>query len=110
MRYRSVVLERMQEKIVQMGLSQCPVCSSGSLHVARRPTLETIGGFHHPKPDPRNDPEANVMFLVHVECSACGYVLLFNSESLESSEGKQLIVGMTIEEEEAAEASGRWDD
>jgi hypothetical protein len=101
MRWRRTALDGMQQRIMQMGLETCPVCQSGQLGVLKYPSIESIGGFHREKSDPKHDPEANVLFLVHVECDMCGHVLLFNSERLEPSSSKSLVQGLT-EEQEAA--------
>lgn len=96
-------LREMQERISQMGLSACPVCASRQLHVLRLPVMQHIGGEHHEKDDPRRDPEANTLFLVQVQCNACGHVLLFNAEALLPGSERSLIVGLTDEEEAALE-------
>jgi uncharacterized Zn finger protein len=101
MRFSRPVLDRFNERIVQMGLSSCPICGSGSMQVLRGPTVEFINGIPHDRDHPNWDPDANVLFLVHVECNMCGHVLLFNSERLEPSSTKSLVVGMSDEEEEA---------
>jgi len=91
----------MQQRITQMGLDACPVCGTGHLVVLRLPVTHYIGGVHRERDDPRWDPEANVLFLVHVECDACGHVLLFNSERLEPSSTKSLVQGLGDEDEAA---------
>jgi hypothetical protein len=103
MRWRKKALEEMQARIVQMGLDACPVCSSGSLQVWRMPTVESIGDVYRDKEDPLRDPEANINFLVHVECDACGYVLFFNSGRLVSADEPILVIGLTAEEEKDLE-------
>ena len=97
MRWEPSALERMQERIVQMGLSNCPVCSTGQLGVLQLPVMQSIGGFHRKTSDPRWDKEANVLFLVHVECDVCGHILLFNSERLEPSSTGTLVIGPSDE-------------
>lgn len=103
MRWRKKALDEMQARIVQMGLESCPVCSGGYLKVWRMPAVEPIGDVYRNQEDPRRDPEANINFLVHVECDACGYVLFFNSDRLISADEPSLIRGLTEEEEEERE-------
>lgn len=86
-------MDEMHQRIVQMGLRTCPVCDTGDLAIARFPTLEQIGGFWHERTHPRWDPEANSLFLVHIECNQCGHVLLFNSERLVQKGTRTLVVG-----------------
>ncbi|MFF1822261.1 hypothetical protein ACFVWG_33455 [Kribbella sp. NPDC058245] len=86
---------------MQLGLSSCAVCGTGQLGVLRLPVMQNIGGFQRERSDPEWDAEANVLFLVQVECDVCGHVLLFNSERLEPSSTKSLVLGLTQEEEDA---------
>jgi hypothetical protein len=103
MRFSKRALQEMQERIVQMGLSGCPVCDSGALKVWRKPMMESIGDVYRDKDDPQRDPESNVLFMVHVECDACGHALYFNSERLIRSDVPHLVTGLTEEEEDALE-------
>jgi hypothetical protein len=93
MRWRATALARMNERLVQLGLSGCPVCRSGQLLARRRPVIQTIGGW-------APDPEHNVLFLMQVTCDVCAYVMLFDSESLEPPGVKTLLEGVTLEEEQ----------
>jgi hypothetical protein len=109
MRYRTKDLERLQEKIVQLGLQHCPVCDSGLLGVSKLPAFLHVGDFAGSVKPKKPDPDGNVLFLVHVECNLCGYVLLFNSETLAPTDTIRLVT-MTEEEEAQAEADGQFPD
>src|SRR4051812_27812351 len=103
MRFRRKSLLEMQERIVQVGMGSCRICGSGQIFVHKRPGLVTFGGIHHERDDPRWDPESNVLLMVMTECDACGNTQFFNSERLLPGSEKMIVVGMTEEEEAAAE-------
>lgn len=71
----------MATRIRELGLSECPVCHTGAILVARHPALIPIGGLYQDTADPRHDPDANVVFAVRLTCDVCGYMLLFDSKS-----------------------------
>jgi hypothetical protein len=49
--------------------------------VDSRPLVQVIGGVTWPKPPgAAKDPDANLYFMVRIECNMCGYNMLFNSE------------------------------
>ncbi|MCU1676315.1 MAG: hypothetical protein JWM93_1073 [Frankiales bacterium] len=100
----------MQARIVHLGLTECPICATGQLLVWRLPVILAIGGEHYEPTDSRHDPEANTQFLVEVACDVCGYVLLFDSERLEPSNSRTLVVGMTEDEEAALDSDEDSDD
>ena len=99
MRWTPPALEEMAERIVQMGLSTCSVCGTGSMSVLNRPVVAEIGGNVFIAKD-RSAQEAggqdhNILFLVAVTCDVCGHVLLFDSERL--TPGDQPIIDTTYE-------------
>ena len=57
------------------------------------PVILNYGGFHHEQPDPRHDPEANIYYAAKVECSLCGYMMLFNSERFHHGDEPVLFMG-----------------
>jgi hypothetical protein len=93
MRFREKSLAQMAARIGELGLSECPVCHTGAILVARHPALIPIGGLHQDKADPRHDPDASVIFAVRLTCDVCGYMLLFDSEMFHPSSERTLFVG-----------------
>jgi hypothetical protein len=93
MRFREKSLEQMAARIGELGLSECPVCHTGAILVARHPALIPIGGLYQDKADPRHDPDADVIFAVRLTCDVCGYMLLFDSEKFQPSNETTLFVG-----------------
>ncbi|WP_405971689.1 hypothetical protein OG496_18860 [Streptomyces sp. NBC_00988] len=108
-RWRKKFLTEVTEKLVQLGLKSCPVCNSESLGAKPWPVMAEIGGLHSAK-DIVADDDQNVLFLVGVECSACGHLLLFNSERFRTGNDATLVRGLTHEEETEAEERGMWED
>ena len=106
-RWRKKSLDEMTERIVQLGLSNCPVCGSGEMQVLRMPVMQSIGTVYHEE-DRRNpdDKDHNALFMVQITCSLCGYAMHFDSERLLPGSEQALIVGLTPEEEAAMEADG----
>jgi len=64
------------------GLDRCPVCHSETLDVHEKPVLLVLGGAAWPNPPHSGpmDPDAQVDFMIRIECNLCGYNVLFNSE------------------------------
>ncbi|MFI6625851.1 hypothetical protein [Streptomyces sp. NPDC050528] len=108
-RWRKKFLTEVTEKLVQLGLKSCPVCNSDTLGAKSWPVMAEIGGLHSAK-DMQSDEEQNVLFLVGVECSSCGHLMLFNSERFRTGDEGTLVKGLTHEEEAEAEERGLWDD
>jgi hypothetical protein len=76
-------------KLHQLGLSDCHVCGSETgLHADKRPVTLEIGGR-----DGSKDPEANILYMVRVECITCGYTQLFNSEQFITGDTPALVSG-----------------
>ena len=104
MRFRRKSLVEMQQRIGQLGMDSCRICGSGHVLVHKRPGIVSFGGVHHEREDPRRDPEANILFMVMTCCDLCGNTQFFDSERLAPGSERLLVVGMTEEEELAAEA------
>jgi hypothetical protein len=90
----------MRDRLSQLGLSTCKICESGTLGVSDYPVIVSFGGWHHEKPDPRHDPEANVWFAVRVECDMCGHMMFFNSERYTTGDEPVLFQGSREREAE----------
>lgn len=104
MRFRKRVTEAMAARIVELGLSECPVCHTGAILISRQPAHVSTGGFHYGKGDPRNDPDANVIFAVQLTCDVCGYLMLFDSEKFYTGNDRIFING-PLELEDEIEAA-----
>jgi hypothetical protein len=77
MKWRDETLSNITERISTLGLTTCPVCSSGTLAAWRKPVILPIGG------PPWSDDEivtAGSNILTWLVCSLCGHTLLFDSE------------------------------
>lgn len=76
--------------------------------VLTRPAFVEIGGsYRSERHTGTKDPEANVLFLVMVECDLCGHAQLFNPECLIGRSERILVIGLTPEEEAEKEAKGK---
>lgn len=106
MRWRKTFLAEITEKVSQLGLTSCPVCRSETLFVNRWPVMMEIGALHNGKNE--GDEEHNILFMVGIECSVCGHVMLFNSERFRSGDTKVLVRGLTEAEEDEAEERDMW--
>ncbi len=73
--WRRETLEDITQKLSQLGLVDCRVCSGGSLATWTQPALIHVGGLNT-----KTSPDSNVGFGVIVLCQVCGHVLLFDSE------------------------------
>jgi len=81
MQWALPVLKEMNDHLSRLGLKSCPICESDTaLRVDTRPVVLSVAGAAWAQPGGMHDGETNVSFLVRVECSLCGYTLLFNSE------------------------------
>lgn len=50
-----------------------------------------------------DDAEVAIEYLVRVECSICGYVMLFSAERFRPRDDEALVRGMTEQEEDELE-------
>ncbi len=101
-RWRKKSLDELTDRLVQLGLSSCPVCQSGLMGVTRRPVVLSVGAMFR-EVEHRTDPDCNVIFMVRVTCDVCGYAMLFDSEKFNGSDKPTLVRGPE-EAEEAWEA------
>jgi hypothetical protein len=92
------------QSLQQLGMKSCPVCGSAdSLGIGRRPVLLLEGEF-----PPRlgnvslvpleADPDRQVKFAVQIECSMCGYIMLFNAERYRTGDEQIMLVGAVDED------------
>jgi hypothetical protein len=81
MQWALPILQDIDAKIAQLGLKACPVCESETaLRVDKRPVIVSVGGVAWSDAPEVNDSETSISYLVRIECTLCGYTLLFNSE------------------------------
>jgi hypothetical protein len=69
------------------------------------PALVLCGGLP-PKASKVEDPDAQMDFMVRVECQLCGYTMFFNAEKFRDGDTPVLVKGWTDEQEEEAERAG----
>jgi hypothetical protein len=75
------VLRDMNAKLSQLGLKECPVCDSETaMRVDTRPVIVSVGGVAWSDRPGAHDSETNINYLLRIECSLCGYNMMFNSE------------------------------
>ena len=84
-------LDEVRSALGALGVTSCPACRSESVLIDSRPTIISVGGFHHPEPDPRHDPEANVVFAVAMRCEVCGHLAYFDAEKFRSGDEPTLM-------------------
>ncbi len=101
MRWRESFLAEVSRSLRQLGLKSCPVCGLvDSLDVGHLPVLLFDGGFlrrivDHPSV---GDCDGDLTFAVRIECTACGYLMLFNAQRFRTANEK-IIVQEEIDEE-----------
>jgi Zn ribbon nucleic-acid-binding protein len=80
-------------RLCQLGMQACPVCrSANTLGVSPFPTF-----ISEAKPSTGTDglpsweePDVDLTFAVRVECTICGYLMLFNSQQYRTADEKIL--------------------
>jgi hypothetical protein len=98
MRWRKTFLIEMYDHLQRLGLSRCAVCGSDDLLPHRYPHVVFISGLP-PTVTGVPDPEANVEYLVRIECQRCGYVLMFDAEKFRTGDEPITVTGVTDEQE-----------
>jgi hypothetical protein len=100
MRWRESFLAEVSQSLRQLGLKACPVCGLvDSLSVGHLPVLLFDGGYP-PRIDdqpPGGDCDGDLTFAVRIECTACGYLMLFNAQRFRTADEK-IIVPEEIDE------------
>ncbi len=94
MRWRQSFLAEVSQAIRQLGLTACPVCGlADSLDVGHLPELLFDG----------LPSDGDMTFAVRVECSACGYLMLFNAQRFRSADEEIIAADGTEEGGQLAE-------
>jgi hypothetical protein len=100
-RWRMSFMAEVTESLQQLGVKACPMCGSADgLGIGRRPVLIVDGEF---PPTMINvpleaDPDRHVTFAVQIECTTCGYLMLFNSERYRTGDEPIMLVGAVDDE------------
>ena len=97
-RWRKTFVDEVSEKLVQLGVKTCPVCSSAQIGVHKYPAVLLFGSMP-PAASRVHDPEGNIDFMVRVECGICGHALLFNSQRFRHGDTPILITGLSEDQE-----------
>ena len=101
MRWRESFLAEVSQSLRQLGLKASPVCGLvDSLDVGQLPVLLLDGGFFRRIDDhpPARDCDADLSFAIRIECTACGYLMLFNAQRFRTADEKIIVPGETDEE------------
>lgn len=92
MRWRQTFLFEVFESLHQLGMEACPVCSTDALSMSPFPALIVEAGL--PPGAQRlpswEDSYGDIAFAVRIECTACGYLMLFNSQKYRTDNEKIL--------------------
>lgn len=94
MRWRQSFLVEVGQSLRQLGLKACPVCGlADSLGVSHLPVVLVDGGFpvridYH---SPAEQRDADLTFALRIECTACGYLMLFNAERFRTGDDKIIV-------------------
>ena len=84
MKWTPAAVALISERIAQLGLSSCPVCSGETLGMMHHPVVAHRGGIVGGATE---DSGTGTVYLVAVECHLCGHVLLFNSDRFSTGDG-----------------------
>jgi hypothetical protein len=84
------------QSLQQLGVKACPVCGTEEgLAIGRRPVLVIDGALppSDSKVSMEADPDRQITFAVQIECTTCGYLMLFNAERHRRGDEKILVTG-----------------
>ena len=101
MRWRQSFIAEVSQALQQLGLRACLICGSAdALGIGRFPAFWLEGG---PPPDGDHlplgeDDDYDLTFAVRIECTACGYLMLFNAQRYRTGD-EQILVRERAEEE-----------
>jgi len=93
MRWRQSFIAEVSQALQQLGLRACPVCySADALGIGRFPAFLFDGGPppHGDVPPLVEDHDYDLTFAVRIECTACGYLMLFNAEKYRTKDERIL--------------------
>jgi hypothetical protein len=100
-RWRKTFMAEVAGTLQNLGVKACPMCGSAELGIGRRPVLIVDGEFPPPVGGVplEADRDRQMTFAVQIECSTCGYLMLFNAERYRTGKEPILVVGETEEDE-----------
>jgi Zn ribbon nucleic-acid-binding protein len=105
-RWRRTFMDEVSQGVQQLGVQACPVCGlSDSLAMGRMPVL-LVEGEYPPRVGDRpmeEDRDRQLTFAIKVECTSCGYLMLFNSERYRHGDEQTIVLGLTEEQERQLE-------
>jgi hypothetical protein len=94
MRWRQSFIAEVSQALQQLGLRACPICGSAdALGIGRFPAFLLEGG---PPPDGDGlplgeDHDYDLTFVVRIECTACGHLMLFNASKYRTGDEPILV-------------------
>lgn len=91
MRWRQTFMLEVFEALHHLGLEACPVCrSADALQMSPFPAIIPNGELLFGKVDqdqaPWKEPGGDLTFAVRIECTACGHLMLFNSQKFRTAD------------------------
>ena len=100
MRWRQSFIAEVSQALQQLGLRACPICGSAdALGIGRFPAFLLDGGLPPEGDDVplSKDHDYHPTFAVRIECTACGYLILFNALKYRTGD-EQILVRERAEE------------
>jgi hypothetical protein len=94
MRWRQSFMVEVAQSLQLLGLRTCPVCGlADSLCASHLPVLLVDGGFPSCIDDhsPAEERDGDLTFALRIECTACGYLMLFNAERFRTADDKIIV-------------------
>jgi hypothetical protein len=94
MRWRPSFVAEVSQSLRLLGLKACPVCGlDDSLGIGNSPLILIDGDFplradDHPSGE---DRDGDLTFAVRIECTACGYLMLFNAQRFRTADEKIIV-------------------
>jgi hypothetical protein len=106
MRWRQSFIAEVSQALQLLGLGACPICGSAdALGIGRLPAFLLDGG---PPPEGEDAPlgedhDYDLTFAVRIECTACGYLMLFNAIKFRTGDEPILVRDRADEEDQLRE-------
>src|SRR5215469_890672 len=92
MRWRQSFMVEVAQSLQLLGLKTCPVCGlADSLSASYLPVLLVDGGSCIDDHSPAEKRDGDLTFALRIECTACGYLMLFNAERFRTADDKIIV-------------------